>query len=130
MNSYFIKVILLAVILFATTWCVDNFTNVDAIGLVAYGSLIFFFVFSIAAVMFSQNAIAQNNHRKFINALTGSMVGKVLLTALVVLILALVEKPKSILVIVPLFVYYVSFTILEVMEFLRLNKKVSSQKVG
>jgi hypothetical protein len=130
MNSYIIKVILLAVILFATTWCVDRFTNFHAIGLVGYGLLIFFFVFSIVAVILSQKAIAQNNHRKFVNALTGSMVGKVLLTALLVLILGLVEKPKSILVVVPMFVYYVSFTILEVVEFLRLNKKVSTQKVG
>ena len=96
MKGYVVRLVIVALALFAGTWALDVFTNVDFIGVMAYGLLIFFFVFSLVAVWLSQNALRANNHRQFLNALTGSMVAKVLLTAFLVLILALVEKPQSI----------------------------------
>lgn len=130
MKAYGVKLVIIALVLFVGTWALDHYSNVDFIGLMAYGLLIFFFVFSLIAVWLSQNALRANNHRQFLNALTGSMVAKVLLTAFLVLILALVEKPKSVLVVIPMFVFYVVFTVLEVTEFLKLNKQASLKKVG
>jgi len=131
MNGYLIKLAVVGLVLFSATWFLDNYSNVDFIGLMAYGLLFFFFVFSLVAVWLSQNALRANNHRQFLNALTGSMVAKVLLTAFLVLIFGLVEKPKSVLVVIPMFVYYTVFTVLEVVEFLRLNKQATpQQKVG
>ena len=37
----------------------------------------------------------------------------------------LLDRPKSVLVILPLFVYYVVFTVLEVSQFMKLNRKAS-----
>jgi len=128
MNGYLVKLIAVGVVLFGATWYLDNYSNVDFIGLMAYGLLIFFFMFSLVAVWLSQNALRANNHRQFLNALTGSMVAKVLLTAFLVLIFGLVERPKSVLVVIPMFVYYAVFTVLEVVEFLKLNRQMTPQK--
>lgn len=127
MNSFYIKVTIVAVILLLLTLFVEHNTDIGMVGPMAYGLLVFFFVFSIAVILLSQNALTAKNHRLFVNALTGSMVAKVLLTAFVVLVFGLIERPKSILIVVPLFVYYTTFTVLEVIEFLRLNKKYSSK---
>jgi len=127
MNGYLVKLIAVGVVLFGATWYLDNYSNVDFIGLMAYGLLIFFFMFSLVAVWLSQNALRANNHRRFLNALTGSMVAKVLLTAFLVLIFGLVERPKSVLVVIPMFVYYAVFTVLEVVEFLKLNRQMTPQ---
>lgn len=119
------KIALVAVALGIGTWSLDQFTNVNFIGPMAYGLLVFFFVFSVIAVFLSQNALTQNNHRQFLTAISGSMVAKVLLTAFVVLVFALVDRPKSVLVILPLAVYYVVFTAMEVTEFMKLNRKAT-----
>ena len=129
MKGYVVKLVVVAAVLFGITWFLDNYSRVDFVGLMAYGLLIFFFVFSLVAVWLSQNALRANNHRRFLNALTGSMVAKVLLTAFLVLIFGLVEKPASVLVVIPMFVYYAVFTVLEVVEFLKLNKQATPQKV-
>lgn len=125
MSSFFVKSAVVAVLLCIGTWAVGHYGRVDFIGPMAYGLLVFFFVFSIIAVFLSQNALVTSNHRRFLNAITGSMVAKVLLTAFVVLIFALVDRPKSVLVILPLFVYYVVFTVMEVSEFMKLNRKAA-----
>src|SRR5688500_1578413 len=100
MREYIVKLVVVALLLFAATWWIGRSPNVDFVGLMAYGLLIFFFVFSLVAVWLSQNALRANNHRQFLNALTGSMVAKVLLTAFLVLILGLVERPKTVLVVI------------------------------
>lgn len=131
MSTFFIKSAVIAVVLCVATWAVGYYANVDFIGPMAYGLLAYFFLFSVIAVFLSQNALVASNNRRFLNAITGSLVAKVLLTAVVVLIFALVDRPKSILVVVPLFIYYVVFTVLEVSEFMKLNRKVEvPQKVG
>jgi hypothetical protein len=131
MSSFFVKSAVVGVLLCGATWAVEHYAEVNFIGPMAYGLLVYFFVFSIIAVFLSQNALVANNHRRFLNALTGSLVAKVLLTAFVVLVFALVDRPKSVLVILPLFVYYVVFTVLEVAEFMKLNRKAGlQQKVG
>jgi len=123
-----VKSAVAAVLLCMATWFLEHYSDVNFIGPMAYGLLVYFFVFSIIAVYLSQHALVTDNHRRFLNALTGSLVAKVLVTAFVVLIFSLVDRPKTVLVILPMFVYYVVFTVLEVAEFMKLNHRNAEPK--
>jgi hypothetical protein len=73
--------------------------------------------------MLASRSIAGNNHRQFSTAIMAGLTFKLLASALFVLIYSLFKQPDTILVIIPFFLFYICFTILEVVEFMRLNKR-------
>jgi hypothetical protein len=70
--------------------------------------------------------ISTNNSYRFVSMVTGSFTGKLLLCVVFILMYALIAKPAGKpFFILPFFLYYIVFTVLEVWALLKLNKQAS-----
>lgn len=122
--SFYIRLLLLSIILLLLTYATQFIPDNTVINHFAYSSILFF-AFTTALIYFiSYRSISGNNHRQFSTAVMAGMTIKLFASALFVLIYSLLKKPDSILIVLPFFVYYLCFTILEVAEYLRLNKSI------
>lgn len=69
----------------------------------------------------------KSNHL-FVAAISGVMIVKLLFTIIFIIVFVLTLKPVDGFFIVPMFVCYMCYTILEVVEMVRLTKKVFPTK--
>ncbi len=88
---------------------------------------IFIFYALLSPVLFwwASKGILSDNNYKFITAVTGSMTVKLLLSLVFVVAYAFVFKPGKPYFIIPFFIDYSCYTILEVIEMTKLTKKVN-----
>lgn len=85
---------------------------------------VFIFYALVSPVLFwwASKGILSNNNYKFITAITGSMTVKLLLSLVFVVAYAFLFKPGKPYFIIPFFVDYSCYTILEVVEMMKLTK--------
>jgi hypothetical protein len=119
---FYLRLLLLTILLTAITALLQFTTSSLYINTFAYSSILFFSLITLTIYLTVQRNIAGNNHRQFSTAIMGGMTIKLFCSALFVLIYSLFKRPESIIIVVPFFIYYICFTILEVTEFMRLNK--------
>ncbi len=126
--SFYIRLLLLCLVLVAICAIVQFSNSSSFINTFAYSSIAFFAIVTALIHFIARRSIAGNNHRRFSTAIMGGMTIKLFSSALFVLIYSLFKKPESIIIIIPFFIFYISFTVLEVMEFMRLNKMLQEKK--
>ena len=85
--------------------------------LLIFNALLSPFIFWIAS-----RGITDKNNYRFVNAVMGSMTIKLLLSVIFIMVYAMMAAPGKPYFIIPFFVDYVSYTILEVREMVKLTK--------
>lgn len=121
--TFYVKLFLLSIILALLCLVGKYLSNPSFINSFVFSSIIFFTILTALIHMLASRSIAGNNHRQFSTAIMAGLTFKLLASALFVLIYSLFKRPDTILVIIPFFLFYICFTILEVVEFMRLNKR-------
>ena len=92
-----------------------------------YSIFIFYAVLSPLLFLWAAKGITSKNNYKFISAVTGSMTVKLLLSLVFVVAYAVLFKPEKPYFIIPFFVDYSCYTILEVSEMMKLTKTSNSK---
>ncbi len=87
-----------------------------------YSIFIFYAVLSPLLFWWASKGILSNNNYKFITAITGSMTVKLLLSLVFIVAYAFLFKPGKPYFIIPFFIDYSCYTILEVVEMMKLTK--------
>jgi hypothetical protein len=125
--SFYIRLLILTILLLAISYASQLIPANNIINHFAYSSILFFAVITWLIYFITHRSIAGSNHRQFSTAVMAGMTIKLFASALFVLIYSLIKKPESILIVLPFFVYYLCYTVLEVYEYLRLNRSLQSK---
>ncbi len=125
--SFYIRLLFLSIALISVTYATQFIPNNTVVNHFAYSSILFFTLTTALIFFISYRSISGNNHRQFSTAVMAGMTIKLFASALFVLLYSLIYKPASILIVIPFFVYYLCFTIIEVAEYLRLNKSIQNK---
>ena len=91
-----------------------------------FSAAIFIFYAVLSPILFwlASKGIMNKSNQRFVAAISGVMTVKLLLTIIFMIVFVIMMKPADGFFIVPMFVCYMCYTILEVVEMVRLTKKV------
>ncbi len=101
---------------------VSRLENMQPFENFTYSIFIFYAVLSPIMFWWASKGIISNNNYKFVTAITGGMTIKLLLSLVFIVTYAFIFKPGKPNFIIPFFVDYSCYTILEVVEMMKLTK--------
>ena len=90
--------------------------------------LIFFNLVSVIIFSLSARGALHKSPHRFMTFITGSFILKFVLCITGIVAYVLIMKPKSILIVIPFFIFYAVFTALEVSELLYLLKGLKKKQ--
>ncbi len=122
--SFYLRLIILSVSLTMITYVTQQYSGLTFINAFAYSSILFFAIITAVIYAVASRSISGKNHRMFSTAVMGSMTIKLFASVLFVLFYSLIQKPPSVLIILPFFLFYICYTVIEISAFIQLNKKV------
>jgi len=126
-SKFFIRLTILAILLLAVTYALQQIPGVNFIDVFAYSSIAFFYFLTLLIILIIGRAVSRTNNRQFVSMITAAIGIKIFASIIFVLAFAFIHMPQSILIVLPFFLYYAALTIIEVAEMLKLNKLASQQ---
>ena len=126
--KFFTRATILVIVLFVLTYFLQRIPAFNFINTFVYSSLAFFYLLTLLIIGIIAGAMKRTNNRQFVSMITAAIGIKIFASIIFVLVYCIINKPTSILIIVPFFFYYALFTIIEVAEMLRLNAKAAPPK--
>jgi len=127
LKSYWRKYFVVTLMMIVFSIVVSRLENMQPFENFTYSIFIFYAVLSPIMFWWASKGIISNNNYKFVTAITGSMTVKLLLSLVFVVTYAFLFKPGKPYFIIPFFVDYSCYTILEVVEMMKLTK-ISNRK--
>ena len=123
-TSYFKNLFIATLILTLLTYFLCRLEQFASTQLFIWSSLVFFFLLSCGVYAMASRGISTANNHRFVSMITGSFTGKLLLCVVYVLVYALIVRPEGKpFFIIPFFIYYIVFTVMEVWALLKLTKQ-------
>lgn len=127
LKSYWRKYFVVTLMLIVFSIAVSRLENMQPFENFTYSIFIFYAVLSPIMFWWASKGIISNNNYKFVTAITGSMTIKLLLSLVFIVTYAFLFKPGKPYFIISFFVEYSCYTILEVVEMMKLTK-ISNRK--
>lgn len=127
MKSYWRKYFTVTLILIVFCGAASKLVKLQPYENFTYSIFIFYAVLSPLLFLWASKGITSKNNYKFVSAVTGSMTVKLLLSLVFVVAYAVLFKPEKPYFIIPFFVDYSCYTILEVAEMMKLTKTSNSK---
>ncbi len=127
MKSYWRKFFIVTFFMALFSVSVSRLAKMQPFEIFTISIFLFYAMLSPVLFFWASNGITSKNNYKFVSAITGSMTVKLLLSLLFVVAYAIFFKPAKPYFIIPFFVDYSCYTILEVVEMMKLTKSSNTK---
>lgn len=131
MNStnYFKKLFIVTVILALLALLANQTELFVSFQLFTWLSLTFFFLVSCGVYLMASKGVSANSSYRFVSMVMGSFTGKLMLCTVFLLLYVVIAKPQGKpFFIIPFFILYIVYTVMEMIELLKLNAKKAQGK--
>lgn len=131
MNStnYFKKLFIVTVILALLALLANQTELFASFQLFTWLSLTFFFLVSCGVYLMASKGVSANSSYRFVSMVMGSFTGKLMLCIVFLLLYVAIAKPQGKpFFIIPFFIFYIVYTVMEMIELLKLNSKKNTEK--